>query len=61
MKLKFLTFVLLLFVFKQTIVLSENLDISVYTGTFDWRRPSSQVRRGSDRTHVDTQQPSKCS
>ena len=35
MKLKFLTFVLLLFVFKQTIVLSENLDISVYTGTFD--------------------------
>ena len=35
MKLKFLTYVLLLFVFKQTIVLSENLDISVYTGTFD--------------------------
>ena len=35
MKLKFLAYVLLLFVFKQTIVLSENLDISVYTGTFD--------------------------
>ena len=35
MKLKFLTYVLLLFVFKQTIVLSENLDISIYTGTFD--------------------------
>ena len=35
MKLKFFTYVLLLFVFKQTIVMSENLDISVYTGTFD--------------------------
>ena len=35
MKLKFLAYVLLLFVFKQTVVLSENLDISVYTGTFD--------------------------
>ena len=35
MKLKFIAYVLLLFVFKQTIVLSENLDISVYTGTFD--------------------------
>ena len=35
MKLKFIVYVLLLFVFKQTIVLSENLDISVYTGTFD--------------------------
>ena len=35
MKLKFLAYVLLLFVFKQTFVLSENLDISVYTGTFD--------------------------
>ena len=35
MKLKFFVYVLLLFVFKQTIVLSENLDISVYTGTFD--------------------------
>ena len=35
MKLKFFTCVLILFVFKHTIVLSENLDISVYTGTFD--------------------------
>ena len=35
MKLKFFAYILLLFVFKQTIVLSENLDISVYTGTFD--------------------------
>ena len=35
MKLKFLAYVLLLFVLKQTIALSENLDISVYTGTFD--------------------------
>ena len=35
MKLKFIAYVLILFVFKQTIVLSENLDISVYTGTFD--------------------------
>ena len=35
MKLKLIAYVLLLFVFKQTIVLSENLDISVYTGTFD--------------------------
>ncbi len=35
MKLKFFAYILLLFVFKQTILLSENLDISVYTGTFD--------------------------
>ena len=35
MKLKFLTYLLLLFISKQTILLSENLDISVYTGTFD--------------------------
>ncbi len=35
MKLKFFVYILLLFVFKHTIVLSENLDISVYTGTFD--------------------------
>ena len=35
MKFKFIAYVLLLFVFKQTIALSENLDISVYTGTFD--------------------------
>ena len=35
MKLKFFAYILLLFIFKQTIVLSENLDISVYTGTFD--------------------------
>ena len=35
MKFKLIAYVLLLFVFKQTIVLSENLDISVYTGTFD--------------------------
>ena len=35
MKIKFIAYVLLLFVFKQTIVLSENLDIAVYTGTFD--------------------------
>ena len=35
MKLKFFAYILLLFVFKQTIALSENLDISVYTGTFD--------------------------
>ena len=35
MKFKILAYVLLLFVFKQTILLSENLDISVYTGTFD--------------------------
>ena len=35
MKLKFLIYVLTLFILKHTIVLSENLDISVYTGTFD--------------------------
>ncbi len=35
MKLKFIAYFLLLFVFKQTVALSENLDISVYTGTFD--------------------------
>ena len=35
MKIKFLTYVLALFVFKHTLVFSENLDISVYTGTFD--------------------------
>ena len=35
MKLKILAYILLLFVLKQTILLSENLDISVYTGTFD--------------------------
>ena len=35
MKLKLIAYVLLLFDFKQTIVLSENLDNSVYTGTFD--------------------------
>jgi len=35
MKLKFFAYILLLFFLKQTIVLSENLDISVYTGTFD--------------------------
>ena len=35
MKFKFIAYILLLFVFKQTIALSENLDISVYTGTFD--------------------------
>tara|TARA_Y100001958_G_C20839228_1_gene286567 strand:+ start:70 stop:570 length:501 start_codon:yes stop_codon:yes gene_type:complete len=35
MKLKFFVYILILFVFKQTIALSENLDISVYTGTFD--------------------------
>ena len=35
MKLKFIAYILLLFVFKQTIVSSENLDISFYTGTFD--------------------------
>ena len=35
MKLKFLIYFLTLLIFKHTIVLSENLDISVYTGTFD--------------------------
>ena len=35
MKLKFLTYVLILFICKHTLVSSENLDISVYTGTFD--------------------------
>ncbi len=35
MKLRFLIYVLILFFFKHTIVFSENLDISVYTGTFD--------------------------
>ena len=35
MKFKLLIFVLTCFVFKHTIVFSENLDISVYTGTFD--------------------------
>ena len=35
MKLKFFAYILLLFVLKQTIVFGENLDISVYTGTFD--------------------------
>tara|TARA_A100001011_G_scaffold161869_1_gene170277 strand:+ start:1276 stop:1776 length:501 start_codon:yes stop_codon:yes gene_type:complete len=35
MKIKFYAIILLLFVFKHTVVLSENLDISVYTGTFD--------------------------
>ena len=35
MKIKVFVCVFLLLVFKQTIELSENLDISVYTGTFD--------------------------
>ena len=35
MKIKFFVCIFLLLVFKQTIALSENLDISVYTGTFD--------------------------
>ena len=35
MKIKILGCIFLLLVFKQTIALSENLDISVYTGTFD--------------------------
>tara|TARA_B100001057_G_scaffold307332_1_gene307428 strand:+ start:3231 stop:3731 length:501 start_codon:yes stop_codon:yes gene_type:complete len=35
MKLRFLIYVLILFFFKHTIVFSGNLDISVYTGTFD--------------------------
>ena len=35
MKLKFFIYVFVLFVFKHSFVLSENLDISVYTGTFD--------------------------
>ena len=35
MKIKVLVCIFLLLVFKQTIALSENLDISVYTGTFD--------------------------
>ena len=35
MKIKVFVCVFLLLVFKQTIALSENLDISVYTGTFD--------------------------
>ena len=35
MKIKVLACIFLLFVSKQTIALSENLDISIYTGTFD--------------------------
>ena len=35
MKIKVLAWIFLLLVSKQTIALSENLDISVYTGTFD--------------------------
>ena len=35
MKLKLLIIALTFFVIKHTIVFSENLDISVYTGTFD--------------------------
>ena len=35
MKIKFFILVFLFIVFKQTIALSENTDISVYTGTFD--------------------------
>ena len=35
MKIKVYVCVFLLFVSKQTIALSENLDISIYTGTFD--------------------------
>ena len=35
MKIKVFVCIFLLLVFKQTIALSENLDISVYTGTFD--------------------------
>ena len=35
MKIKVFACILLLFVSKQTVALSENLDISVYTGTFD--------------------------
>ena len=35
MKLKFLIYILTLFILRHTIVLSENLDISVYTVTFD--------------------------
>ena len=35
MKIKVFVCIFLLLVFKQTVALSENLDISVYTGTFD--------------------------
>ena len=35
MNIKFFTCILLLLVLRQPIALSENLDISVYTGTFD--------------------------
>ena len=35
MKIKIFACIFLLLVFKQSIALSENLDISVYTGTFD--------------------------
>ena len=35
MKIKIIACIFLLLVFKQSIALSENLDISVYTGTFD--------------------------
>ena len=35
MKIKIFAYIFLLLVFKQSIALSENLDISVYTGTFD--------------------------
>ena len=35
MKLKFFIYVFVLFVFKHTFISAENLDISVYTGTFD--------------------------
>ena len=35
MKIKVFVYIFLLLVSKQTIALSENLDISIYTGTFD--------------------------
>ncbi len=35
MKLKFVLTIFIILLFKQVSALSENLDISVYTGTFD--------------------------
>ena len=35
MKIKVFIYIFLFFVFKQTVAYSENLDISLYTGTFD--------------------------
>ena len=48
MKIKFFICVLIMVVFKQSVVFSDNLDISVYTGTFD----VMNTKEGDDQTSL---------